>query len=93
MKLSKRLVFSFLVMALILSVFVAPAAATSVQATPTTSTVLVNGQEVKFQAYLINGNNYFRLRDVAFALTGTEKQFQAAYDGITNQLVMPSHTL
>jgi len=31
-------------------------------ATPTTSTVLVNGSPVAFDAYLINGNNYFKLR-------------------------------
>ncbi len=33
-------------------------------ATPTSSTVLVNGEKTGFDAYSINGNNYFKLRDI-----------------------------
>ena len=33
-------------------------------ATPTSSTVLVNGEKTAFDAYSINGNNYFKLRDI-----------------------------
>lgn len=49
-------------------------------ATPTTSTVLVNGSPVAFDAYLINGNNYFKLRDLAYILSGTDKQFEVTWD-------------
>lgn len=35
----------------------------------TDSKVLVDGKQVKFEAYNINDNNYFKLRDIAFALT------------------------
>ena len=45
-------------------------------ATPTTSTVMVNGQAVAFEAYNIAGNNYFKLRDLAKVLSGTTKQFE-----------------
>lgn len=37
-------------------------------AKPTASKVLVNGKEVAFDAYNINDNNYFKLRDIALSL-------------------------
>ncbi len=49
-------------------------------ANPTDSRILVDGKEIAFDAYNINGNNYFKLRDVAYALRGTEKQFEVAWD-------------
>ena len=49
-------------------------------ANPTTSKVYVNGKEVAFEAYNINGNNYFKLRDIALTLRGTEKQFEVVWD-------------
>ena len=50
-------------------------------ATPTASTVIVNGQDITFDAYNIGGNNYFKLRDLAFVLSNTEKQFEVDWDG------------
>jgi alpha-tubulin suppressor-like RCC1 family protein len=55
-------------------------------AKPTASTVLVNGETVAFDAYNINGNNYFKLRDLAYVLTGTEKQFEVGYDETTKTI-------
>lgn len=55
----------------------APATAT---ATPTTSTVYVDGKAVKFESYTINGNNYFKLRDLAFVMRGTQKQFEVTWN-------------
>jgi N-acetylmuramoyl-L-alanine amidase len=49
-------------------------------ATPTTSTVLVNGSSVQFEAYTVGQNNYFKLRDLAKALNGTDKQFNVTWD-------------
>ena len=37
-------------------------------------------KEVAFEAYNINGNNYFKLRDIALTLRGTEKQFEVVWD-------------
>lgn len=56
----------------------------SVTATPTQSTVLVNGQQVSFDAYNIGGNNYFKLRDLAQALRGSAKQFDVVWYGEAN---------
>jgi len=47
---------------------------------PTASTVLVNGSPVAFDAYNINDNNYFKLRDLAYVLSGTGKQFEVSWD-------------
>ena len=51
----------------------APALATS-------SKVLVDGKEIKFEAYNICGNNYFKLRDVAAAISETSKGFDVTWD-------------
>jgi hypothetical protein len=37
---------------------------TSRQYTPTSSQLFVDGVEIEFDAYLIDGNNYFRLREM-----------------------------
>lgn len=55
-------------------------------ATPTASKVLVNGNEVAFDAYNINGNNYFKLRDLAYIINGTQKQFEVGWDGANNAI-------
>ncbi len=44
-------------------------------ALPTTSKIIVDGTEVAFEAYNINGNNFFKLRDLAMALNETPKKF------------------
>ena len=41
----------------------------------TDSKVLVDGKQVKFEAYNINDNNYFKLRDIAYALTNYGEGF------------------
>jgi hypothetical protein len=64
--------------------------APALTAKPTSSTVLVNGETVAFDAYGIDGNNYFKLRDLAFVLNGTEKQFEVGYDGATKAIALTS---
>jgi len=59
---------------------------TSTYATPTRSKVLVNDIAVDFEAYTINGNNYFKLRDVAKVVSGSEKQFDVTWDGSKNAI-------
>lgn len=46
-----------------------------------TSTVVVDGKQASMDAYNIDGNNYFKLRDLAYVLNGTAKQFSVAWDG------------
>lgn len=36
---------------------------------------------MQFDAYLIGGNNYIKLRDLAYALSGTAAQFDVGWDG------------
>ena len=51
----------------------------TLQAIPTSAAVLVNGENVAFDAYSINDFNYFKLRDIAYILSGTEKQFEVEW--------------
>ena len=52
--------------------------------------VLVNGIETPFDAYNINDNNYFKLRDLAYVLRGTEKEFEVGYDESTKAITLTS---
>lgn len=61
-----------------------------VTAVPTSARVLVNGKPVVFEAYNIDGYNYFKLRDIAMVLSGTEKQFAVAWDGARNAINLTS---
>ena len=61
-----------------------------ITARPTSSTVLVNGQNVAFDAYNINDNNYFKLRDLAYILNGTAKQFGVSWDSVNNAISLTS---
>jgi len=63
-------------------------AAQSATANPTASKVLVNGKEVSFEAYNINDNNYFKLRDLAMAVNGTEKNFEVSWDAVQNAIAL-----
>jgi hypothetical protein len=65
---------------------IAPVApvAPSLVAKPTSSTVFVDGKPIVFDAYNIKDNNYFKLRDLAYILNGTAKQFEVEFDGANN---------
>lgn len=49
-------------------------------AIPTNSQVTIDGQKVAFEAYNIKDSNYFKLRDLAMALSGTGKPFDVSWD-------------
>lgn len=64
---------------------------------PTNSKVLVDGKDTAFDAYNIENNNYFKLRDLATVVNGTEKQFEVQYDNskkainlLSNQAYTPA---
>lgn len=65
-------------------------ATNSVSAAPTDAKVLVNGKSVSFEAYNLNGNNYFKLRDLALALNGSEKSFAVGWDEAKNAISLTS---
>lgn len=64
----------------------------NLNAIPTASKVLVNGVETLFDAYLIEGNNYFKLRDLASVVKGSEKQFEVKWDGEKNAINLIPNT-
>lgn len=45
-----------------------------------------------FEAYNINGYNYFKLRDIAARLSGTAKQFNPVWDGGANAINLETGT-
>ena len=57
-----------------------PVLAAPLVAKQTTATVLVDGAVKEFTAYEIKGNNYFKLRDLAFVLSGSMKQFAVTWE-------------
>ncbi|MEA4988508.1 MAG: WG repeat-containing protein, partial [Anaerovorax sp.] len=61
-------------------------------ANPTASKVIVDGKTVSFDAYNINSNNYFKLRDIAQIIRGTDKQFNVTWDGSKNAINLISNT-
>lgn len=63
---------------------------TAVTAVPTTSAVLVNGQKAAFDAYNINGNNYFKLRDLALTLSSTSARFDVVWSQDLGAVLMTS---
>ena len=79
-----------LVLVLCLSFAVPMATAADLTAKPTASTVFVNEVTTAFEAYNINDNNFFKLRDLAFVLSGTEKQFSVAWDAENNAISLTS---
>lgn len=86
-------VFSFfLAVTLMVGVLITPAFAASAakSATPTASKIIVNGNVLSFDAYTIEGNNYFKLRDLAKVVSGTGKQFEITWDGSKNAINLVS---
>ena len=59
-------------------------------AIPTASKVIADGRNIAFDAYNIGGNNYFKLRDLAYVLNGTKKQFEIGWDGAKNAVTLTS---
>lgn len=85
MKINKKwFAFLFAFVCMFYNVILVQAA---VEAKPTTSKIFVNGEQKECAAYYINGNNYFKLRDLAYALNGTSQQFSVDWDA-ENHVVM-----
>mgnify|MGYP005768469633 CR=1 FL=1 len=61
-------------------------------ATPTESSVYINDDEYTLDAYNINGNNYFKLRDLAAALSGTDSNFDVLWNEAENRIELTTGT-
>ena len=56
--------------------------------TPSVHKVTVDGESVAPQGYNINGDNYYKLRDIAYILNGTDSQFNVTWDADGNRIVI-----
>ena len=70
---------------------------TSLQVKSTTHKVKVNGKSVAPQGYYIvngteYGNNYFKLRDIAYLLNGTKSQFNVRWDAENERILLTAGT-
>lgn len=52
----------------------------------------MNGELLNLDAYLINNNNYFKLRDFAYVINGSEKQFNVSWDDTIKAISLTSFT-
>ena len=81
----KRTKLTALTLALLLTLSLIPASLASVPypttaaARPSPQPFSVNGELVDCDRYLINGANYFKLRDLAYILNGTSAEFNVGY--------------
>ena len=62
----------------------------SLKAEPTASIVVVNGENVAFDAYNIDDSNYFKLRDLAYVLNLEEDSFEVSWDDENNAIILTS---
>ena len=59
-------------------------------AVPSAQNFQVDGEAVKTEVYNIDGNNYFKLRDIAMLLRGTQSGFSVDYDAGTGMISISS---
>ena len=90
MKKYRKIIYAILASIMLVAMLVMPAYAVSEKAVPTPSPLLVNGTQQELEGYLICDNNYFRLRDIAYILNGTEKQFGVSWDSSTRAINLTS---
>ena len=65
---------------------------TMVFTAPRSSDVFINGESVVFETYNIGGINFLKLRDIAYVLNGTDKQFSVGYDDAEKTIMLTSGT-
>lgn len=71
---------------MLMNLLPAVASAQPVEAVSTTSSIFVNDERLYINGYNINGNNYFKLRDLAAALKGTNSRFDVVWNAEQNSI-------
>jgi hypothetical protein len=84
----KKRLLSFLLIALLLAALLPSALGADVVLSGQNLTV--NGVSIRCEKYNIDGSNYFKLRDMAFLLNGTESQFAVGYDAESRTVTITS---
>ena len=67
-------------------------AAGAVNAAPSTHSIYLNGLPVAVEGYAIDGNNYFKLRDLAKALDGLNTNFEVTWNAAQQRIDLTSKT-
>lgn len=62
----------------------------SLKISPSTHKVTLDGKSVTPQGYNIADNNYYKLRDIAYILNGTDSQFNVTWDAENSRIVLES---
>ena len=75
----KKLISSLLA-ASMLATFASAASGNTQTAKPSPHAIYVDGTKANVAAYEINDNNYFKLRDIAAIVNGSEKQFEVSWN-------------
>lgn len=79
------------ILAAVMLATVASAASSITQtATPTPHAIYVDGEKANVAAYEISGNNYFKLRDIAAIVNGSEKQFEVNWNEAQQRIDLTS---
>ena len=82
----KKLIFAMSVLTTLILITPVPAHANDIIAVKTELVVSVDGRTRSVDAYAIDNYNYFKLRDLAYMLSGTSKQFEVTWDGSKNTI-------
>ncbi len=83
----KRMLAVFICVCIIIS---AAPSALAAQVVLSDQKLAVNGTLVNCEKYNIDGNNYFKLRDLAYCLNGTDSSFSVSYDSVKNCVAINS---
>jgi hypothetical protein len=80
----KRLIAVFICVCVLVS------AGSAAQVVLSDQELTVNGEFVNCEKYNIGGSNYFKLRDLAYCLNGTDSAFSVSYDSAANCVAINS---
>lgn len=75
----KKLISSLLAASMLVT-FASAASGNTQTAKPSPHAIYVDGTKANVAVYEINGNNYFKLRDIAAIVNGSEKQFEVSWN-------------
>ncbi|MGI6711363.1 MAG: hypothetical protein ACOX4L_01290 [Bacillota bacterium] len=81
-KINRYLIFTILILGILFTMSITAFSSKKLSLAPNNVFLTVDyGKAMGLTAYNINGNNYFKLRDLAQALNGSAKQFAIEWDG------------
>jgi hypothetical protein len=89
-----RVIFALIISFILLAqgtIYAKETASTNIIANPTKSNILVNDVSQQLEAYSFDNYNYFKLRDIAYILNRTGKQFDVAWNSSKNAVELISN--